>query len=132
MRSRASTWPSRSARSSTSEFWRPSRSPQQIERREGHDLHADGEGILVDVETGTVPDLGDPLGRVRGAEQHQTTRRCGHEEPEVVRELVAPVLADVLTADYRAGRPLDDAGHPIVVRSEEHTSELQSLRHLVC
>src|SRR5205814_2912175 len=40
----------------------------------------------------------------------------------------------ITTAGRIGGQPLSmlDAPHPDVGRSEEHTSELQSLRHLVC
>src|SRR5205814_4884863 len=34
--------------------------------------------------------------------------------------------------DYLSDRPTDSVRSPVGMRSEEHTSELQSLRHLVC
>src|SRR5262245_64907149 len=40
--------------------------------------------------------------------------------------------ADIMLVGEQPGDQEDRTGHPFVGRSEEHTSELQSLRHLVC
>src|SRR5437899_8967027 len=44
---------------------------------------------------------------------------------------VADVDSSVSQSDRNGGARVADTG-PVTVRSEEHTSELQSLRHLVC
>src|SRR5436853_2964314 len=54
-----------------------------------------------------------------------TTLFRSHPLFEAIDELKAPVMIDVGTTGMGAGMP---GG----IRSEEHTSEFQSLRHLVC
>src|SRR5437899_4527820 len=55
---------------------------------------------------------------LRAAHHQGGTRHLGHRRPQ---ELAPPVC----------GRRIDAAA-AVTLRSEEHTSELQSLRHLVC
>src|SRR5205814_9161096 len=80
--------------------------------------------------------------RQPGADQ-----RTDHEQPELPAQAAVVPLARFLQAVqvgvqlFLAGerRPVDALEHPVLLiaapvgpRSEEHTSELQSLRHLVC
>src|SRR5262249_61709851 len=61
------------------------------------------------------------------------TRRSsdlGAKVPDIAAGL-APGIAQVAAAGYRSPASLPDDQHP-AVRSEEHTSELQSLTNLVC
>src|SRR5262245_48626768 len=53
-----------------------------------------------------------------------------HPEPYTVHATAGPLRAGVVQGIDPFSIPLD--GVRIVLRSEEHTSELQSLRHLVC
>src|SRR5262245_27103103 len=70
--------------------------------------------------------LRDPVASVREVALHGLScERCRTEDicvADVVTDLV-----EILTSDPNA-----EVRHKAVARSEEHTSELQSLRHLVC
>src|SRR2546425_4329463 len=65
-----------------------------------------------------LPPMGDPPDPSRGVVAHEQRSVRHHEQPH-------------RAAPARAVRELP-AGHEVLDRSEEHTSELQSLAYLVC
>src|SRR5205085_3748061 len=81
-----------------------------------------------------------PISRVRvagdDADELVPVRRDHREQPVLQRvEVVTALDGDVVEVDHRLhvdGRRVDLVDHAVVVRSEEHTSELQSQSNLVC
>src|SRR5262245_64816712 len=59
-------------------------------------------------------------------------RRNGLAEVERIRGLVSGRQASGMASRYDVARADAEASLAALARSEEHTSELQSLRHLVC
>src|SRR5262245_64165965 len=70
------------------------------------------------------------LSRRRGARDHEgvVIARNGEDRSRIVSERVVKLIVIVL----RLAKIVDDVAEMEDERSEEHTSELQSLRHLVC
>src|SRR5437899_5557025 len=88
---------------------------------------------------GVYSELGPAFERASGHRLITTSGPSLGDSPEAIPtrlgrgETADVVILDGGSADELARRGLVQAGSKIVLaRSEEHTSELQSLRHLVC
>src|SRR5262245_6076039 len=72
---------------------------------------------------------GGSTGRV---DEHGHARGCGHQlaqKLEALRDQLAAVKIDPRRVAARPGKARDKTKPDGIIRSEEHTSELQSLRH---
>ena len=56
-----------------------------------------------------------PLSGFAVTQKHQAAQRRSHEEAQVIREAIAPVLDDVGLTNHPLGRSLDGTGHMVVV-----------------
>ena len=85
-----------------------------------------GRKIIVDTYGGAAPHGG---GAFSGKDPTKVDRSAAYAARYLAKNVVAADLADRCTIQlaYAIGVP-----HPISVRSEEHTSEPQSRRNLVC
>src|ERR1035441_3487943 len=68
---------------------------------------------------------------ISGDDRFQALQDLAYLSGVVVREL-ADIDSGSAGPDHIAERAADGAAKAAAMRSEEHTSELQSLRHLVC
>src|SRR5439155_26404362 len=83
------------------------------------------------ISSGAIRRL-DALGAGRLVTQEPDQRRPGDEVLRQRGQQEPPVLAHVDLAVDLEDRPVGREQGRLVVRSEEHTSELQSRGHLVC
>src|SRR5262245_63339973 len=66
---------------------------------------------------------------------HENTKAPAHPGEKVLRSCHSSACACVASPFRRLSSPIsliNKGRSPAILRSEEHTSELQSLRHLVC
>src|SRR5262245_65169784 len=85
-------------------------------------------------------DAGDPVEVARRYEAEGADElvfldiSASHEGRAILLDMISRVAEQIFMPFTVGGgiRTLDDATQIIQARSEEHTSELQSLRHLVC